>query len=84
MTQKDLLVAIAKESGLTQADVKKSVDAFCGVVQGLKEGESVVVRKFGTFAKKRYAARKVTPPGMAEMTVPSQVKLTFKASKVKK
>ena len=50
MTQKELINAIAKESGLTKKDTKKFMKAFTKVVENtLKDGRILPIYKFGSF-----------------------------------
>ncbi len=58
MNKSDLVKAIAKGSGLTQADAVKALESITGTIaKSLKKGESVQLVGFGTFSVTKRAAR---------------------------
>ena len=63
MNKAELIEAIAKESKLTKADAKRSVDAFMTVVgKSLKKGDKVTLIGFGTFSVYKRQAREGRNP----------------------
>ena len=83
MNKSDLIDSIAKESGLTKADATKALDGTMEAIKkALKDGETVSLVGFGTFAVKDRAARTGRNPKTGE---PLQIKASripsFKAGK---
>jgi DNA-binding protein HU-beta len=67
MNKGQLVEAVAKDSGLTQADARKAVDSVINTVQkSLKKGEDVSVTGFGKFSVVKRAARKGVNPRTGE------------------
>lgn len=63
MNKAELIEAIAKESKITKADAKRSIDAFMTVVgNSLKKGEKVTLIGFGTFSVYERKAREGRNP----------------------
>lgn len=63
MNKQDLVKAMAAESGMSQVDSKKALDAFEVVVKrALSKGDSVALIGFGTFSVAKRAARKGINP----------------------
>ena len=78
MNKQDLVKAMAVESGLSQADSKKALDAFeTAVKKSLSKGDSVTLIGFGTFSVTKRAARKGINPQTKKT-------ITIKAKKVAK
>ena len=51
MNKSDFISSVAEKSGLTKADAKKAVDAFCETVtEVLKAGDKLALLGFGTFS----------------------------------
>ena len=63
MNKNELIQGAAERSGLTQAQVRKSLDAILGIVgESLDNGVGVVIPDFGKLFLVRSAARKVKLP----------------------
>ncbi len=58
MNKSDFISTVAEKSGLTKADAKKAVDAFCETVtEVLKAGDKLALLGFGTFSVTEKPAR---------------------------
>lgn len=58
MNKSDFISSVAEKSGLTKADAKKAVDAFCETVTDvLKAGDKLALLGFGTFSVTEKPAR---------------------------
>ncbi len=58
MNKAELVARIARETGLTKADVLRVLDAFLdGIARSLRRGERVTLVDFGTFLVTRRKAR---------------------------
>jgi DNA-binding protein HU-beta len=67
VNKKELVDAIAKDSGLTATDARKAVDSFTTVVtKQLKKGDEVALTGFGKFSITKRAARKGVNPATGE------------------
>lgn len=79
----EIIQHVATESGLTQADAKKAVEAFLGCVsQTLKKGDEVRVTGFGSFAVQSSAARTGRNPRTGEtIQIAASKRPVFKAGK---
>ena len=67
MNKTELVEAIAKESGLTNADARKSVEAFITTVEKtLKKGDEIALTGFGKFSVARRSARTGRNPQTGE------------------
>jgi DNA-binding protein HU-beta len=63
----ELAEAVAKETGLTNADARRAVDAvIVNVQKTLKKGEDVALTGFGKFSVVKRAARKGVNPRTGE------------------
>ncbi|HLY25972.1 MAG TPA: HU family DNA-binding protein [Aggregatilineales bacterium] len=63
MHKADLVAAVSKESGLTQTQSAKAVDAVVeAITKALKAGDKVTLTGFGTFEVRKTAARTGTNP----------------------
>ena len=71
MNKQELIEAIAKETGLSKADSKRSLEAFTGIVlKQLKKGEQVRLIGFGTFSvRKRKKRQGINPQTGAKITI---------------
>ncbi len=84
MTKRDLVVRIARETGLTQQDIlnvlQRSLDY---ITDSLVEGENVEFRDFGVFEVCTRRARVGRNPNKPEIPVPipSHKVVRFKAGK---
>ncbi|WP_298146434.1 HU family DNA-binding protein [uncultured Acinetobacter sp.] len=76
MNKSELIDAIAEQGGLSKTDAGKALDAtIASITKALKEGDTVTLVGFGTFAVKERAARTGRNPQTGET-------LEIKASKV--
>jgi DNA-binding protein HU-beta len=67
MNKTELVEAIAKESGLTNADARKSVEAFITTVEKtLKKGDDIALTGFGKFSVVKRSARTGRNPQTGE------------------
>jgi DNA-binding protein HU-beta len=67
MNKTELVEAIAKESGLTNADARKSVEAFITTVEKtLKRGDEIALTGFGKFSVVKRSARTGRNPQTGE------------------
>lgn len=58
MNKSDFISSVAEKSGLTKADAKKAVDAFCETVtEVLMAGDKLALLGFGTFSVTEKPAR---------------------------
>ncbi len=83
MNKSELIDAIADKSQLTKADAGRALDGFIeAVTEALKNGDSVALVGFGTFAVKQRAERKGRNPQTgAEITIKAATIPSFKAGK---
>ena len=83
MNKSELIDAIAQSSNLTKADAGRALDGFIGAVTGaLRNGDSVTLVGFGTFAVKERAARVGRNPQTGrEINIPAAKNPAFKAGK---
>jgi DNA-binding protein HU-beta len=80
MNKNELIQGAAERSGLTQAQVRKSLDAILGIVgESLDNGVGVVIPDFGKLFLVRSAARKVKLPNGQWTFVPVKERIKFKA-----
>ena len=82
MNNKELINALAEESGYTKEDsqrlVKSLIDAMS---EDFEKGEAVTISGFGTFeVKKRMERVLVNPTTVKKMLVPPKLILGFKPS----
>lgn len=85
MTKRDLVMRIAKETGLIQQDVyaviQKSLDY---IIDSLDEGETVEFRNFGVFEVRTCKQRIGRNPNKPEdtVTIPERKIVKFKPGKI--
>lgn len=86
MNKQELIVQIAGNTGLTQKDVKKVIEAFCDLTgTAMKNGDSVRLLGFGTFGTKKRTARIYKNLRTGEkINVPASIVPVFKAGKALK
>jgi nucleoid DNA-binding protein len=78
MTKKELIEAVAADSGLTKTDSERAVESFLGTVsKTLKKGDEVMITGFGKFSVVKRAARQGVNPRTGE-------RVKIKASKAPK
>jgi integration host factor subunit beta len=80
LTKKDLVLAVAKDTGITQVDVKRVVQRTLDrLVENLKEGKTIELRNFGVFKVRQRAPRRGRNPKTGqEVPVPSKRVVVFK------
>ena len=80
LTKKDLVLAVAKDTGITQVDVKRVVQRTLDhLVESLKEGKNVELRNFGVFKVRQRAPRRGRNPKTGqEVPVPPKRVVVFK------
>jgi nucleoid DNA-binding protein len=84
VTKNDLVVKIAKATGLRQVDIKRIVQmTLDGLVDVLATEGRVELRNFGVFKVKERKARKARNPRTGEeVMVPAKRVVTFKPGKL--
>ncbi len=80
LTKKDLVLAVAKDTGITQVEVKRVVQRLLDLlIANLKEGKTVELRNFGVFKVRQRAPRRGRNPKTGqEVPVPSKRVVVFK------
>ena len=80
LTKKDLVLAVAKDTGITQVDVKRVVQRTLDhLIESLKESKTVELRNFGVFKVRQRAPRRGRNPKTGqEVPVPSKRVVVFK------
>ena len=80
LTKKDLVLAVAKETGITQVEVKRVVQHLLDrLIESLKEGNTVELRNFGVFKVRQRAPRRGRNPKTGqEVPVPPKRVVVFK------
>ncbi|MDR2458209.1 MAG: HU family DNA-binding protein [Clostridiales Family XIII bacterium] len=84
MNKKELTDAIAKDAKIAVKDAEKALNAFIkGVKKAVKKGEKVQLVGFGTFERRKTAARAgINPATKEKIKIPAGKKPAFKAGKV--
>jgi nucleoid DNA-binding protein len=80
LTKKELVLAVAKETGITQVDAKRVIQkALDHLIASLKEGKTVELRNFGVFKVRQRAPRRGRNPKTGqEVPVPPKRVVVFK------
>ena len=80
LTKKDLVLAVARDTGVTQVDVKRVIQRTLQLlVDSLKEGKTVELRNFGVFKVRQRAPRRGRNPKTGEeVPVPPKRVVVFK------
>ncbi len=80
LTKKELVLAVAKDTGVTQVAVKQVIQrALDRVIEHLKTGQTIELRNFGVFKVKQRAPRRGRNPKTGEeVPVPSKRVVVFK------
>jgi DNA-binding protein HU-beta len=83
MNKEQVVARVARETGLTRADVLRVLDAFLGaVVRSLRKGEAVKLVDFGTFLVTRRRSRAGHNPRTGQpMRIPGRRWPRFSAGK---
>ena len=80
LTKKDLVLLVAKETNITQVDVKRVIQrTLHHVIGSLKEGKTIELRNFGVFKVRTRAPRRGRNPKTGqEVPVPAKRVVVFK------
>ena len=80
LTKKELVLTVAKETGITQVGVKRVVQGLLDhIVQNLKQGQTIELRNFGVFKVRQRAPRRGRNPKTGqEVPVPARRVVIFK------
>ena len=84
MTKRDLVVKIARETGLIQQEVGKIVQmTLDGIADEVAAGKTVELRNFGVFKVAACKSRKGRNPNKPEkeVVIPARVVVKFRAGK---
>lgn len=86
MLKKDLVEAVAAQTGLTKRAALEAVEAvLSAVTDALKKGDSVLLTGFGKFEVRHRAERAgINPKTMEKITLPATKVPAFKAGKALK
>jgi DNA-binding protein HU-beta/integration host factor subunit alpha len=85
MTKRDLVVSVARKTGLGQIEVAKVLELFLeGIIESLARGETVEFRNFGVFKLQTRKSRIGRNPNRPEHTVviPERRVVKFKPGKI--
>ena len=86
-TKRELVVKIAKETGLTQLEVKEVVQRLLdSIIDSLAAGNTIELRNFGIFKPVKRKARVGRNPNnpTVEVQIPAKVIADFKPGKIMK
>ncbi len=86
-TKRELVVKIAKETGLTQLEVKEVVQRFLdSIIDSLAAGSTIELRNFGIFKPVKRKARVGRNPNnpTVEVQIPAKWIADFKPGKIMK
>ena len=83
MNKNDLVVEVAKKSGMSKADVSKAVDATLeAITEALKKNDDVRLVGFGTYSvTERSASEGRNPRTGARIMIPASKRAKFKPGK---
>lgn len=83
MNQGELTLAISKRFFLTQIDSQKIIKFIqAEITRGLKKGERISLRGFGSFNKEKRLSKKVRHPKTGKIiTIPARFTVDFNPSK---
>ena len=83
MNQGELTLAISKRFFLTQVESQEIIKfILTEITGGLKRGEKISLRGFGSFTKEKRAFKKVRHPGTGKIiTIPERTTVDFDPSK---
>ncbi len=81
MQKTELIAQVAKETGLSQTETAKIINATIeAIVETLKAGDKVTLTGFGTFEVRKTAARTGTNPRTKQkIQIPAGQRATFSA-----
>lgn len=80
LTKKEIVLIVAKETGLTQVQVKRVIQRMLfHIVEQLKLGKTIELRNFGVFKVRQRAPRRGRNPKTGqEVPVPEKRVVVFK------
>jgi DNA-binding protein HU-beta len=83
MTKNDFVSSVAEKAGLSKADAKKAIDAFCETVSDvLKAGDKLSLVGFGTFSVSERGERQgINPLTKQPITIAAKKSAKFKGGK---
>lgn len=83
MNKKELVAALAEATGKSDADARRFLDAFLGVMtQELQKKKPITLVGFGSFSVKARSARQGRDPRTGKpLTIPASNQPAFKAGK---
>jgi DNA-binding protein HU-beta len=83
MNKNEFVSSVAAKAGLSKADAKKAIDAFCETVsEVLKANDKITLVGFGTFEQRTRNARTGCDPRTnAKIEIPASKVPAFKAGK---
>ena len=81
MNKAELIDAMASDAGLSKADAKRALDAFCdSTTKALKKGDRISLVGFGSFSVSKRAARTGRNPQTGkEIKIAAKNVVRFKA-----
>jgi len=84
LTKRDLAIAVAKETGITQVDVKRVIQRTLDyLIESLKASNTIELRNFGVFKVKQRAPRRGRNPKTGEeVPVPPKRVVVFKPGRL--
>lgn len=83
MNKADLVKYVSDKTRITEADAGIIVDVvFKGLLEGLNNGERIIIKNFGSFFEQERKARKAQNPRTGEqISIPAKKVVKFKSSK---
>ena len=83
MNKNDFVSSVAEKAGLSKADAKKAIDAFCETVSDvLKAGDKLSLVGFGTFSVSERGERQgINPLTKQPITIAAKKSAKFKGGK---
>ena len=83
MNKNDFVSSVAEKAGLSKADAKKAIDAFCETVsEVLKAGDKLSLVGFGTFSVAERGERQgINPLTKQPITIAAKKGVKFKGGK---
>ena len=83
MNKNDFVSSVAENAGLSKADAKKAIDAFCETVsEVLKAGDKLSLVGFGTFSVAERGERQgINPLTKQPITIAAKKSAKFKGGK---
>ena len=84
LTKRDLAIAVSKQTGITQVDVKRVIQHTLDyLVESLKESKTIELRNFGVFKVRQRAPRRGRNPKTGqEVPVPPKRVVVFKPGRL--